>query len=117
MKTITEIKAGKRDRRHARIRAKLAGTADRPRLSVYRSNKAIYLQIIDDSAGSTLASFSTASVKKGTLTEKAREAGKEIAKKAAEKGVTKVVFDRGGFLFAGRIKAAADGAREGGLKF
>ena len=110
-------KATKIQTRHNRIRAKISGTSDMPRLSVYKSNTDIYGQIIDDSKGTTLASISAAKEKGKGMTEKSANAGKEIAKMAIEKGVKKVVFDRGGFIYTGKIKAFADGAREGGLKF
>ena len=103
--------------RHNRIRAKVSGTSDMPRLSVYKSNTSVYGQIIDDTKGVTLASYSADKAKGKNFVEKSNNAGKEIAKLAMEKGILKVVFDRGGFLYTGKIKAFADGAREGGLKF
>lgn len=106
-----------RARRQKRIRAKVNGTKDVPRLSVYRSNKFIYAQLIDDSKGNTIASASDMGVKAKTKTLRAAEAGKVLAKAAVAKKIEKVVFDRGGFRYTGRIKALADGAREGGLKF
>ena len=106
----------KRDRRHGRIRAKVAGTAERPRLAVFRSNRVIYLQLIDDTKGETLAASSSKEVK-GAMQEAARTVGADLAEKAKAKGVEAVVFDRGGFSYTGIVKAAADGAREGGLKF
>jgi large subunit ribosomal protein L18 len=110
---------GIRQRIHARIRAKLAGTAERPRLSVYRSLNNIYAQVIDDQKGETLVSASTLSLKlkTGGNLASAKEIGKAVAEKAVEKGIKKVVFDRGGFLYHGRIKALADAAREAGLEF
>lgn len=114
------IKTQKRDRRHARIRAKVLGTVERPRLSVFRSNKFIYAQIINDETGKTLASASDSSTKKvkeGGKVGAALIVGAEIAKKAKELNITKVVFDRGGYLYTGRVKAVSDGAREGGLSF
>lgn len=106
-----------REKRHKKIRARIFGTKNIPRLSFYKSNKRIYAQIIDDENGNTMVSFLT-DIKKGkTITQKAVEAGKEVAKKAIEKKIEKVVFDRGGFLYTGKVKAFADGAREGGLKF
>lgn len=107
-------------RRHKRVRGKISGTADRPRLNVFRSSTNIYAQLIDDVAGVTLCSAS--SLEKGFSSnggnkEGAREVGKIIAKKAQEKGITTVVFDRGGYIFHGRVKELADGAREGGLNF
>ncbi len=108
-----------RQRVHDRIRAKMAGTAERPRLNVYRSLNQIYTQLIDDATGTTLASASTVSgkIKTGGNIAAAREVGKLIAEKAKEKGIKKVVFDRGGYLYHGRIKALADAAREAGLDF
>ena len=103
--------------RHKRIRAKVSGTGDMPRLSVFRSNKNVYAQIINDDKGVTIVGLSSEKTKGKGLMERAGNVGKEIAKLAKDKGVTKVVFDRGGFLYTGKIKAVADGAREGGLKF
>ena len=107
-------------KRHARVRGKISGTAERPRLSVYRSTNHIYAQIIDDVNGVTLVSAST--LEKGFSGETgnaaaAEKVGKAIAEKAIKAGITEVVFDRGGFIFHGRVKALADGARAGGLKF
>jgi large subunit ribosomal protein L18 len=107
----------KRKRRHARVRAKISGTETRPRLSVFRSNKAIYAQLIDDVNAVTLVSANDTAVKKGTGIERAAQVGADIAKQALAKKIDTVVFDRGGYLFAGRIKALALAAREGGLKF
>lgn len=110
-----------RKKRHARVRAKLSGTAARPRLNVYRSNKNIYAQLIDDLNGVTLASASTLdkeiSLDSASNVEAAQKVGELIAKRAVEKGYTTVVFDRGGYLYHGRIKALADAARENGLEF
>ncbi len=108
-----------RQRIHNRIRAKLAGTDARPRLNVYRSLNHIYAQVIDDQKGVTIASASTLATKSktGGNVASAKEIGKAIAEKAQEKGVKKVVFDRGGFLYHGRIKALAEAAREAGLEF
>jgi large subunit ribosomal protein L18 len=108
-----------RQRVHKRIREKLAGTAERPRLNVYRSLSHIYAQLIDDMGGKTIVSASTreAKIKTGGNLAAAKEVGKQIAEKAKAKGVSKVVFDRGGYLYHGRIKALADAAREAGLKF
>jgi large subunit ribosomal protein L18 len=108
-----------RARVHFRIRQKLAGTAERPRLNVYRSLNHIYAQIVDDSKGQTLASASTLAGKidAGGNIAAAKEVGKRVAELALEKGVKKVVFDRGGYLYHGRIKALADAAREAGLEF
>ena len=111
-KKINEAKA----RRHGRVRSKVSGTAEFPRLSVYRSLSHIYAQLIDDATGATIVSCDDTKVKAGkTKTEKAYEVGKEIAKLAAEKKITKAVFDRGASKYHGRVKALADGAREAGL--
>ena len=104
-------------RRKAKIRVKVKGTAKRPRLSVFRSNANIYVQIIDDDKGVTLASAHSKEIKSdGKKTEICFELGKELAKKALDKKIKETVFDRGGYQFHGRIKAVADGARESGLK-
>ncbi|MEK7642850.1 MAG: 50S ribosomal protein L18 [Patescibacteria group bacterium] len=103
--------------RHRRVRAKIWGDASRPRLSVSRSVRYLRVQLIDDAKGVTIVSASDVKVQKGTKTERATAIGLEIAKKAKEKGVTAVVFDRGGFRFHGRIAAVAEGARQGGLIF
>jgi len=104
-----------------RIRKKVAGTASKPRLSVFRSNAETYIQLINDETGFTLAAASTRdkdiAAQKGTKSEKAKLAGQAIARKALELGITACVFDRGGNLYHGRVKAVADGAREGGLNF
>ncbi|MBM2818103.1 MAG: rplR [Parcubacteria group bacterium] len=113
----SKIKKQKIERRHKKIRAKASGTSDVPRLSIYRSNKYIYAQLIDDTLKNTIVYLSSAKVKGKTFTDRSRETGKQIAKAAEEKKISKVVFDRGGFRYAGRIKALAEGAREGGLKF
>jgi len=114
----TKQKNMKREKRHRRIRARVIGTAEKPRLSVYRSNKFIYAQIIDDATGKTLASASDfASKTPGTKAVKAEAVGEAIAKLAKEKGVSKVTFDRGGFIYTGRIKRLAEAARKGGLQF
>ena len=108
-----------RQRVHTRIRRRLSGTAERPRLNVYRSLNHIYAQVIDDLQGVTLVSASTVAAKSktGGNVAAAKEVGKQIAERAKEKGITKVVFDRGGYLYHGRIKALADAAREAGLEF
>ena len=106
--------------RHKRVRGKISGTADRPRLNVFRSTNNIYAQIIDDVKGVTLAAASTLDKEiegNGGNKEAARKVGALIAKRAADKGITDVVFDRGGYIFHGRVKELAEGAREGGLKF
>ncbi|MEO8637537.1 MAG: 50S ribosomal protein L18 [Candidatus Taylorbacteria bacterium] len=110
-------KQDKRIRRHRRIRAKVKGTGEAPRLVVYRSNKYIYAQLVDDDKGATLAQSNSGEIGKGTTLEKAKEVGKTIAKKAKEKKIGKAVFDRAGFIYTGKVKAVAEGAREGGLKF
>ena len=117
---ITQTKRNAiRQRIHDRIRRKLAGTGVRPRLNVYRSLNHIYAQVIDDSKGVTVVSASTvaAKAKTGGNVAAAKEIGKQIAERAKEKGITKVVFDRGGYLYHGRVKALADAAREAGLEF
>lgn len=106
-----------REKRHNRLRHKIAGTAVRPRLAVYRSNTAIYAQLIDDLSGKTLAAADSRKESKGTLVEKAKAVGTAIAKKAADEKIAEAVFDRGGFQYAGAVAALADAAREGGLKF
>ena len=117
MPTLT-IRAA-RQRRHRRVRGKVAGTAERPRLVVSRSNRGIAAQLIDDSNGKTVASASWLQVKsfKGNKTAQAAEVGKLLAEQANLKNVKNAVFDRGGYLYHGRVKALADAAREGGLKF
>ncbi len=110
-------------RRHTRVRKKISGTAEMPRLNVYRSLNHIYAQVIDDVKGVTICSASTMEkavkdeIKDLTKTDAAKAVGKKVAERAAEKGVTAVVFDRGGYLYTGRVQALAEGAREGGLKF
>ncbi|MCI5050694.1 MAG: 50S ribosomal protein L18 [Candidatus Pacebacteria bacterium] len=113
----SEYTTMKRKRRHAKVRAKVQGTSERPRLTVFRSNKNIYAQVIDDSQSVTLAQANDLKETKGTKQEKATAVGKAIAEAAKAKGVESVVFDRAGYLFAGRVKALAEGAREAGLKF
>jgi large subunit ribosomal protein L18 len=116
-------RAEARIRRHARVRKNLAGTADRPRLCVFRSLSEIYVQVIDDQAGHTLISASSvdnelrANLKGKNKTEQAKLVGQAVAERAKSKGIAAVVFDRGGFRYTGRVKALADGAREGGLQF
>ncbi|UQS82369.1 50S ribosomal protein L18 [Bombilactobacillus folatiphilus] len=108
-----------RAKRHRRVRAKISGTAERPRLNVFRSNKNIYAQLIDDVAGVTLASASTldSEVSTANKTEQAGAVGKLIAQRAVKAGKEEVVFDRGGYLYQGRVQALAEAARENGLKF
>ncbi len=121
-----EAKDVTRQRVHTRIRKKVQGTAERPRLNVYRSTNHLYVQVIDDQAGKTLLAASTldgSKAKKGAKhptggnVSSAKDLGKTIAQRAKEKGITKVVFDRGGYLYHGRVKALADAAREAGLQF
>ncbi|MDE6635537.1 MAG: 50S ribosomal protein L18 [Lachnospiraceae bacterium] len=112
-----------RIKKHNRLRTRFAGTADRPRLAVFRSNNHMYAQIIDDSAGNTLVAASTlekdvkAQLEKTNNVEAASKLGEVIAKKALDKGITDVVFDRGGFIYQGKVQALAEAAREAGLKF
>ncbi len=113
----TKIKKIQRDRRRKRIRAKVFGTQEKPRLSVFKSNKYITAQIIDDSRGVTLVYATTKNMKEKTTIEKAKSLGQNIAKEAKQKNITKVVFDRGGYIYTGAISALALGAREGGLDF
>ena len=117
MATLTVRQA--RQRRHKRVRRKVFGTAERPRLVVFRSNRGISAQLVDDAASRTLASASWTAVPKsfkGTKTQQAAEVGKALAAAAKKAGIESAVFDRAGYLFHGRVKALADGAREGGLK-
>jgi large subunit ribosomal protein L18 len=119
---ITKLdKNASRKKRHARVRAKLSGTAARPRLNVFRSNKHLYAQLIDDMSGTTLASASTMekdlNLESTSNLEAAKLVGELVAKRAVEKGISAVVFDRGGYLYHGRIQALADSARENGLQF
>lgn len=112
------IKQAKRQRRKGRVRAKISGTEIKPRLSVFRSNRGMFLQLIDDTKSVTLVSAHTAEVKlKDNKTVVGLELGKLLAKKAIEKNIKKAVFDRSGYKYHGRVKAVADGAREGGLEF
>jgi len=114
-------KKRKRDRRHRRVRKKVAGNAGRPRLCVFKSLNHIYAQVINDEEGVTILAAGTLSPEfkgfKGTKTEKAREVGRLLGKKAKDHGVNMIVFDRGGYLYHGRVKALAEGARESGLQF
>ena len=116
-------KAALREKKHMRLRNRLSGTAERPRLAVFRSNNHMYAQIIDDTVGNTLVSASTlekeikAELKKTNDVDAAAYVGKIVAKRAMEKGITEVVFDRGGFLYHGKIEALAEAAREAGLVF
>lgn len=110
-------KQERRNKIKARIRGKISGTAERPRMSVFRSNKQIYVQLVDDMTAKTLAAASSKGIEEGTKSEIAAKVGKAIAEKALAAGVAQVVFDRNGYLFHGRVKSLADAAREGGLKF
>ena len=112
-KTGTE----RRFKRHLRVRNKISGTAERPRLVVFRSLKHIYAQLVDDTTQRTLATVSDLGIEQGKKGERASEVGKLIAERAKSAGITRVVFDRAGYRYHGRIKAVADGAREGGLEF
>lgn len=118
-KDSVKVKRFLKKRRKIRVRGKIFGTAKRPRLSVFKSLNYVYLQIIDDQKGEVLVAFHDSQIKDNnkTKTERAYEAGKELAKRALEKGISQVVFDRGGNKYHGRIKAVAQGAREGGLNF
>ncbi len=109
-------RAQERLRRHVRVRRKISGTAERPRLVVFRSLKHVSAQLVDDTQGRTLMTVTDAKFE-GSKTERASQVGKLIAERAKEAGVTRVVFDRGGYKYHGRVKAVADGAREGGLEF
>jgi large subunit ribosomal protein L18 len=118
MPVLTKPQA--RERRHKRVRGKIVGTAERPRLAVFRSNRGISAQLIDDTDSRTLAAASWQNLKKsfkGNKTAQAAEVGKLLAANAKQAGIERVVFDRAGYLYHGRVKALADGAREGGLKF
>lgn len=110
-------KIQRRNKIKTRIRGKVSGTAARPRMTVFRSNKQIYVQLIDDLAGVTLVAASSKGIEEGTKSEIAAKVGEAVAKKALEAGITEVVFDRNGYLFHGRVKSLADAARNGGLKF
>jgi large subunit ribosomal protein L18 len=123
MPTKTEFKTAARERRHRRVRARVQGSSQRPRLNVYRSVTNIYAQVIDDSVGHTLVSASTidkevaAQVEGKKKTEAAKIVGKVLAERAKQAGINTVVFDRGGYRYHGRVAALAEGAREGGLEF
>lgn len=112
-KTRTQL----RYRRHLRVRSKVAGTAERPRLVVFRSLKHIYAQLVDDTASRTLATVSDLGIEQGKKAERAAAVGKLIAERAKSAGITRVVFDRAGYRYHGRVKAVADAARKGGLEF
>ncbi len=106
-----------RTRRHIRIRSRVNGTAQKPRLAVFRSNRYVYAQLINDEAGTTIASADSRKVAGATLVERGTAVGKELAEKAKKAGIEKAVFDRGGFKYQGVVASLADGAREGGLQF
>ena len=110
-------KIARRQKIKTRVRGKISGTPERPRLSVFRSNKGIYAQLIDDLGQVTIVSASSKGIEGVTKIEQAAKVGADIAKKALDKGITQVVFDRNGYLFHGRVKSLADAAREAGLKF
>ena len=119
MRSVISPKTGRerRFKRHLRVRNKVSGTAERPRLVVFRSLKHIYAQLVDDTANRTLATVSDLGIEQGKKGERAAEVGKLIAERAKTAGITRVVFDRAGYRYHGRIKAVADGARKGGLEF
>ncbi len=110
-------KIQRRNKIKTRIRGRISGTAERPRMTVFRSNKQIYVQLVDDLAGKTLCAASSRGIAEGDKSAIAARVGEEIARKAQEAGITTVVFDRNGYLFHGRVKSLADAARKGGLKF
>jgi large subunit ribosomal protein L18 len=112
----SDLKRGARLRRHRRVRRKLAGTSERPRLAVYRSNRHIYAQLVDDQGARTLAAASDLDIGAGAKAARAKKVGQALAERAKAAGVGRVVFDRGGRLYHGRVKAVAEGAREGGLE-
>ena len=113
---MTNQKTEKRIRRHKKIRSTISGTEKRPRVSVYKSNTDLYVQVIDDEKEVTLMSISTKTIKKGNKVEKSKEAGVELAKKMIDGKITEAVFDRGGNSYTGRVASFAEGLREGGLK-
>jgi large subunit ribosomal protein L18 len=117
MTVLTKREA--RMRRHRRVRAKVSGTAERPRLVVFRSNRGIFAQLVDDASGRTLAAagWTALGAAKGSKTDQAAQVGKALAAEAKKAGIERCVFDRGGYLYHGRVKALAEGAREGGLQF
>jgi large subunit ribosomal protein L18 len=117
MPGIPKTREQQRYRRHLRVRKKVAGTTERPRLVIFRSLKHITAQIVDDTSGRTLMTVSSTDLTSGKKTEKSAEVGKRIAARAKDAGITRVVFDRAGYKYHGRVKAVADGAREGGLEF
>ena len=113
----TKATAARKQRRHARIRAKVSGTSERPRLSIYKSSAGVYAQVIDDTTGTTICATDTRKSKAKTPLERAKETGATIAKLAKDKKIDAVVFDRGGYEYKGKIQAVAEAAREGGLTF
>ena len=117
MPAIPKTREQQRHRRHLRVRKKVSGTSDRPRLVIFRSLKHISAQIVDDVAGRTLLTVTSTELESGKKTEKSLEVGKRLAERAKSAGITKVVFDRAGYRYHGRVKAVADGARKGGLEF
>ena len=117
MPAIPKTREQQRYRRHLRVRKKVTGTAERPRLVIFRSLKHITAQLVDDVARRTLLTVSSTDLESGNKTAKSLEVGKRIASRAKDAGITKVVFDRAGYKYHGRVKAVADGAREGGLEF
>ncbi|MBU6426765.1 50S ribosomal protein L18 [Patescibacteria group bacterium] len=117
MKNALQIKNQKFERRRKRIRAKISGTKERPRLSIFKSHKYVYVQLVDDDNGCTLAAFNSRKVKGKTPAERAKEVGLGLAKEALAVKIKRAVFDKGGYLYAGKIKLVAEGAREGGLEF
>jgi large subunit ribosomal protein L18 len=117
MPAIPKSREQQRNRRHLRVRKKVTGTPERPRLVVFRSLKHITVQLVDDTGRGTLMTMSSTDVDPGKKTEKSLAVGKRIAARAKEAGITKVVFDRAGYKYHGRVKAVADGARQGGLEF
>lgn len=117
MPGIPKTREQQRYRRHLRVRKKVTGTAERPRLVIFRSLKHISAQLVDDVARKTIATVTSTDMTGGKKTEKSTEVGKRIAAKAKDAGITRVVFDRAGYKYHGRVKAVADGAREGGLEF
>lgn len=117
MAIIPKTRSEKRARRHMRVRQRVQGTSERPRLAVFRSLKHTYAQLVDDVTNRTLMTVSSQSLPEGKKTAKSSQVGKAIAARAKAAGITRVVFDRAGYKYHGRVKAVADGAREGGLEF
>jgi len=115
--STTSQKVAKRTRRHARIRSKISGTATCPRLAVFRSNRFIYAQLINDETGATIIGVDTRKIKGSSATDRAKAAGLLVAEEAKKQGILRVAFDRGGFQYKGAVVALAEGAREGGLAF